>query len=115
MPVVVVGTGAVMLVAVQPVGVDGTPLKVTVPVPCVVPKFVPVMFTEVPTWPEVGFRLVMVGVGMTVKATELLATAETVTTTGPVAAAAGTGTVMLVAVHAVGDADVPLKVTVLAP
>jgi hypothetical protein len=115
LPVVVAGTGAVMLVGVQPVGVDVTPLKVTVLLPCVAPKFVPVMFTEAPTWPDVGFSLVMVGAGMTVKATELLATAETVTTTGPVVAAAGTGTVMLVAVHAVGDAGVPLKVTVLAP
>src|SRR6266851_2126217 len=51
----------------------------------------------------------------TVKFTPLLDCAPTVTTTLPVAAPAGTGTVMLVALHAVGVAGVPLKVTVLVP
>jgi len=45
----------------------------------------------------------------------LLATPFTVTTTLPVVAPAGTGTVMLPADQAVGVAAVPLKVTVLAP
>jgi hypothetical protein len=57
-----VGTGTAMLVALQLVGVPATPLKVTVLVPCVLPKFVPVMVIEVPTCPEVGFRFVMLGV-----------------------------------------------------
>jgi hypothetical protein len=42
-----------MLVALQLVGVPAVPLNVTVLVPCVVPKFVPVIVTEVPTGPDV--------------------------------------------------------------
>src|SRR6266436_392032 len=94
LPVVVVGTGAVMLVAVQFVGVTEMPLNVTVLVPCAVPKFVPVMVTEVPTCPDVGFRLVMLGGIVTVKLTPLLATPPTVMTTLPVVALVGTGTAM---------------------
>src|SRR5208283_1496217 len=52
------GTGTVMLAPLQFVGVAVTPLNVTVPV---APKFVPVTVTEVPTAPEVGFTLVMLG------------------------------------------------------
>src|SRR4029077_13925336 len=55
------GTGATMFVAFQLVGVPAVPLNVTVLVPCVVPKFVPVIVTDVPTGPDVGFRLVIVG------------------------------------------------------
>ena len=40
-----VGTDAMMLVALQLVGVAGIPLNVTVLVPCVAPKFVPVIVT----------------------------------------------------------------------
>ena len=50
------GTGTTMLVALQLVGVATVPLNVTVLVPCVAPKFVPVIVTEVPTSPEVGLR-----------------------------------------------------------
>src|SRR6266581_4434773 len=57
----------------------------------------------------------MVGVGITVKTTPLLALPPTVTTTLPVVAAAGTGTTMLVADQLVGVAVVPLNVTVLVP
>ena len=53
------GTSTTIVVAFQVVGVAAVPLKVTVPVPCEVPKSVPVMVTEVPTGPEVGLRLVM--------------------------------------------------------
>ena len=52
-----------MLVALQLVGVAAVPLNLTVLVPCVPPKFAPVMVTEVPDTPEVGFRLVMFGAG----------------------------------------------------
>jgi len=45
----------------------------------------------------------------------LLTSPPTVTVTLPVAAPEGTGAVMLVALHAVGVADVPLNDTVLAP
>ena len=62
LPVVApVGTGATMLVALQVDGVAAVPLNLTVLVPCVAPKFVPVIVTDVPTGPDVGFRLVMVG------------------------------------------------------
>ncbi len=57
----------------------------------------------------------MLGVGMTVKVTPLLATPPTVTTTFPVVAPLGTGTVMLVALQLVGVPAVPLNVTVLVP
>ena len=52
---------------------------------------------------------------MTVKATPLLATPPTVTTTLPVVAPEGTGTVMLPVLHELGVASVPLKTTVLGP
>src|SRR5258708_31323972 len=62
LPVVApIGTGTAMLVALQLVGVAVVPLNVTVLVPCDTPKFVPVMVTDVPTTPEVGFRFVIVG------------------------------------------------------
>jgi hypothetical protein len=57
------GTGATMLVALQLVGVAVVPLNLTVLAPCVVPKFVPVMVTGVPTGPEVGDTPVMLGAG----------------------------------------------------
>jgi len=52
-----------MLVALQLVGVATVPLNVTVLVPCVPPKFVPAIVTEVPATPDVGFKLVMLGAG----------------------------------------------------
>ena len=53
-----------MLVADQLVGVPTMPLKVTVLVPCVAPKLVPVRVTGVPTGPLTGARLVMLGGGL---------------------------------------------------
>jgi hypothetical protein len=102
-----------MVNAPQLVGVAATPFKVTELVPCVVPKFVPDMATEVPMDPDVGLRLVMVG--ETVKLTPLLATPPAVTTTLPVVAPAGTGAAILVALQLVGVAVAPLKVTELVP
>ena len=55
------GTGAVMLVVFQAVGVAVTPLNFTVLAPCGLPKFVPVITTEVPATPDVGFNPVIVG------------------------------------------------------
>ena len=69
----------------------------------------PVIVTEVPTGPDVGARLVMVGVGSTVNVIPLLATPLTVTTTGPVVALAGTGTTMDVALQLVGVDVVPTQ------
>src|SRR5208337_4135384 len=111
-----VGTGATMLVALQLVGVAVVPLNLTVLVPCVAPKFAPVIVTEVPSTPDVGFRLVMLGAGtVTVKLTPLLATPPTVSTTFPVVAPVGTGATMLVAFQLVGVAAIPLNLTVLVP
>jgi len=56
------GTGATILVALQLVGVAVVPLNLSVLVPCDEPKFVPVIVTDAPTAPEVGDRLVMLGV-----------------------------------------------------
>jgi hypothetical protein len=110
------GTGATRLVALQLVGAATVPLNVTVLVPCEAPKFAPVIVTEVPTAPDVGFRLVMLGPGVvTVKVTPLLAIPPTVTTTFPVVAPEGTGTAMLVALQLEGVAAVPLNDTVLVP
>src|SRR5216684_1412326 len=110
------GTSTTTLVALQLVGVAATPLNVTVLVPCVAPKFAPLIVTELPTNPEVGLKLVMLGPGtVTVKLTPLLATPPTVTTTFPVVAPAGTGAVILVALQLVGVAAIPLNVTVLVP
>src|SRR3989442_1108632 len=110
-----VGTGTTMLVADQLVGVALTPLKVTLLVSLVAPKFVPVIVTAARTAPLVGQRFVMVGVDTTGNASPLLAPPPTVTTTLPVVAPAGTGTTMLVSDQLVGVAVVPLNVTVLVP
>ena len=115
-PVVVpAGTVVVRLVAVQLVTVAAIPLNATVLVPCVDPKFVPVMVTAAPTAPDVGFRLVIVGGGVTMKVTPSLATSSRVTTTFPVVAPAGTVVAKLVADQLVTVAIVPLNVTVLVP
>lgn len=55
------GTGATILVALQLVGVAAVPLNVTLLAPCDDPKFVPMIVTEVPTGPEVGLRVEIVG------------------------------------------------------
>ena len=63
-----------ILVPLQAVAVAVVPLNFTVLVPCVAPKFVPVIVTEAPTAPEVGLRLVIVGgAPVTMKLTPLLA------------------------------------------
>jgi hypothetical protein len=72
---------------------------------------VPAIVTEVPTGPPEGDKPVMFGV--TVKASPLLATLTTVTTTLPVEAPPGTRATMLVADQLVGVAVVPSNVNVL--
>jgi len=111
------GTGATILVALQLVGVAVVPLNRSVLVPCVVPKFAPAIVTAVPTLPDVGDRVVILGAtgANTVNATALLAIPPTVTTMFPVVAVAGTGTTRLVFDHVVGVPLTPLKVTVLFP
>src|SRR5262249_49190836 len=104
-----------MEVSLQKVGVAVVLLKTTEPVPCVAPKPDPAIVTTAPIGAELGVRLVMVGVGSTVKPKPLLATPLTVTTTLPVVAPAGTETLMEVLAQVVGVASVPLNVTVLVP
>ena len=103
-----VGTFTTMLVLLQLVYVvTAVPLNVTALLPCVAPKFVPVIVTAVPTAPELGFRLVIPGAGVdTVKATPLLACVPTVTTTFPVVAPVGTVTAILVSLQLVAVAVV---------
>jgi len=55
------GTGTMMRVVVQLVGVPAIPWNETVP--RAAPKFVPAIVTDVPTGPDVGLMLVMFGVG----------------------------------------------------
>ena len=107
------GTATVIEVLLQLVGVAEIPLKVTVLVPCIAPKLVPVITTVVPSGPAIGLKLPISGV--TVKATPSLGVPSTVTTTLPVAAPAGTVTVIEVSLQPVGVAPVPLKVTELVP
>lgn len=108
------GTGATIFAAAQLVGVAVTPLNVTVLVTCVAPKFVPVIVTDVPTGPNVGERLAILG-AFTAKLTPLLAVPPTDTTTLPEVAPAGTGATIFVVLQLVGAVVVPLNVTVLLP
>src|SRR5258708_36820165 len=55
------GTGAPMPVALQFAGVAAVPLNLTVLLPCVAPKFTPVIVTEAPATPDVWLRLAMLG------------------------------------------------------
>jgi len=105
------GTGTAMLVALQEVGLASVPLKLTVPLPCGDPKFVPVIVTEVPTTPVFTDRLVILGAGTTVKLTPLLPTPLAFTTTFPVVPPDGTGTEIVEALQLVGVAAVPLNFT----
>jgi len=109
------GTVATILAALQLVAVAVVALNLTVLLPCVPPKFVPVMVTEAPTAPVVGDKLAMFGVTRTVKLDPLLSTPLACTTTFPVVAPDGTGALMLVALQLVGVATVPLNLTVLLP
>lgn len=108
------GTGATMLVGPQLVGVVAAPLNVTVLVPCVAPKFVPAIVTDVLIGPDAGVKLVMI-TGVTVKLAPLLGLPPTVTNTPPVLAPVGTGPTMLVSLQLVGVVGAPLKVTLLVP
>src|SRR5262249_46282499 len=84
-------------------------------VPCVEPKFAPAIVTDAPTGPEFGVSVVMLGAATTVNAFPALDAPETVTTTLPVVAPVGTMATMLVALHVLTVAAVPLNLTVLVP
>ncbi len=117
MPVVApVGTPTTMPVSLHVIiKLAVVPLNVIVPVPWLAPKPVPVIVTNAPTAPELGDRLVIVGVPRTVKLTPLLVVLDTVTTTSPLVAPVGTVTTMLVALQLVTVAVVPLNATELDP
>lgn len=71
-----------------------------------------VLFQPLPLGAGAAEALIDGGIA-SVKATELLATPDTVTTTLPVVAPLGTGTLMLLLVQVLATAGAPLKVTVL--
>jgi len=71
------GTGAAMLVGLQFVGVAAAPLNATILVPCVGPNPAPEIVIEVPAVPDVGVKLVIIGV--TAKLRPLLGCPATVT------------------------------------
>ncbi len=80
------------------------------------PKFEPLIDTEVPTTPEAGDKLVMLGAATTVKDIPLLPTPLSATTTLPVVAPVGTVATIELALQLVIDvAAVPLNFTVLVP
>jgi len=106
------GTGTRIEFTLQNVGVARVPPNETVLEPSVDPKPPPLICTEAPAPPDVGFRLVIIGAGVTAKFTPLLAMPATITTTFPVEAPTGTNTEMLVGVQRLGDAATPLNVTV---
>jgi hypothetical protein len=101
--------------AAQLVTVAAVPLNVTAPVPCVEPKFVPVIVTGALTDPDVGERLVMLGADTTVKFTPLLFTPLALTITLPVLAPVGTVATMDAAVQLVIAAAVFKNFTVPLP
>src|SRR5207253_56125 len=104
-----------MFVSVQLATGTVVPLSVIVLLPCVAPNPVPAIATSDPTTPEIGDKLVILRVSMTVKLMPLLETPLAFTTTFPVVAPLGTCTTMLVALQLVGGASVSLNVTVLVP
>src|SRR5437899_3702960 len=109
LPVVApLGTGAVTVVALQLVGVAAVPLNWTMLVPCVAPKFAPAIVTAVPTAPDVGLRLVMLGaLPPTGTATPSLAGPPTVTTTPPVVTPLATASATVVALELFAVAATP--------
>jgi hypothetical protein len=113
--VATLGTEVTIVVALQLNTVAAVLLNVTVLLPCVAPKLLPVIVTLVPGMPTATERLVMVGGGATVKLLPLLFTPLARTTTFPVVAPTGTDTLMRVALQLVGVPTVPLNETLPPP
>ena len=111
------GTGTEIEVSLQEVGDANVPLNVTVLVPGVDPKLVPVMAMFAPTGPEFMDRLVITGVASTVNGTVLLPALATqaCTLTLPIGALDGTVATIEVALQLVIPAETPPNVTVLLP
>jgi hypothetical protein len=108
--VAVAGTAITICVLLQLVGLPAMPLKVTVP--ATDPKFVPLMATEAPARAALGEMLLILGAGIVNDVLLLAIPMLVVTTKPPVVASAGTLALMLVLLHEVTGAEVPLKVTV---
>jgi hypothetical protein len=83
-------------------------------VPGLLPKLLPLIVTAVPTGPEFGDNPLIVGEGSTVNNTPLLET-PFATTTFPVIAPLGTGTIMELLLQVVGVPATPLKLTTVEP
>jgi hypothetical protein len=101
-----------MLVAALAVATAVVPLNLTILFAGVVLKLVPVMVTVVPTGPDAGVKLVMVGNAgtVTVKLFALVTVLQPKETViGPVVANAGTVAVILVLLLAVTAAVMPLN------
>jgi hypothetical protein len=117
-----VGTITTMLVALQFVGVAAVPLNVTVFDPWVAPKFTPVIVTEVPTGPDVGLRLLMLGMAIPVPLSEIASGTISMlsgTLTAPARLPAAAGVKVTLIVHmpptAIGDDDAQLSVSEKSP
>ena len=126
------GTGALILVSLQLTGAALTPLNVTLLSPWETPKCEPLIFTTVPTAPEPGFSLLIVGAApssivataderdtiptpVTAKGLPLLASSPALTTTNPLNAPAGASTRISVSLQEAGVPHIPLKLTPLVP
>jgi len=107
------GTTNVTALLLHVAGVIARPAIVTVLLPWVAPKFVPVIVTVVPVGPDEGERLLIPGV--TLKFTLLLGSPATVTITGafPRPRLTGTGTLTTVLLQLLGVTVTPPTVTVL--
>lgn len=91
------------------------PASVTVLLPWVAPKLLPVIVIALPTGPDVGEMLVMLGGPVTVKLIPLLGSPETVTTMSPDVAPEGTVAMINAPLQLTTVIDVPASVTVLEP
>ena len=109
------GMGKVMLVFDHVDGTAGTPLKVTVLEPCVSPKLVPVIVTGPPTGAVAGEAAVITGMTSTVTGGLEIPFTVTIRFADPAGRPAGSGTVMLVSLQAVGVAFTPPIDTALLP
>jgi hypothetical protein len=110
--VAVAGTATTICVLLQLVGLPAMPLKVTTP--ATDPKFVPLMATEPPARAALGEMLLILGAGIVNDVLLLAIPMLVVTTKLPLVASAGTLALMLVLLHEITGAEVPLKVTVPA-
>jgi hypothetical protein len=110
--VAVAGTATTICVLLQLVGLPAIPLKVTAP--ATDPKFVPLMATESPARAALGEMLLILGAGIVNDVLLLAIPMLVVITTPPLVASAGTLVLMLVLLHEITGAEVPLKVTVPA-